>query len=156
MLYKPGAICDIVFTSSFALSTLYYLLGLLSCIDWFFPLALVLLGVLSFQIKLKILFVILFVHLKAQILIHLNSLHHPIRETEGLLLTVKSRLCLVDDAAIYHHLHASRLPMPRHATRSRLLQVMKLHRNLKSLTQSGTIYEFLVEEHVNLLQVYCL
>lgn len=33
MLYKPGAICDIVFTSSFALSTLYYLLGLLSCID---------------------------------------------------------------------------------------------------------------------------
>ena len=49
---------------------------------------------------------------------------------------------------IYHNLHVSCLPMMRHATRHSLQQVMKLHWNLKSLSQSGTIYEFLVEEHI--------
>ena len=44
--------------------------------------------------------------------------------------------------AIYHNLHVSCLPMLRHATRHRLKQVMKLHWNLKFLTQSGTSYEF--------------
>ena len=49
---------------------------------------------------------------------------------------------------IYHHLHASRLPMLWHTARHRFQQVMKLHRNLKSLSQSRTIYEFLVKGHV--------
>ena len=43
--------------------------------------------------------------------------------------------------------------MQRHTTRHLLQQVMKLHWNLESLTQSGTIYEFLVEKH-NLIFLY--
>ena len=46
---------------------------------------------------------------------------------------------------INHHLHVSRFSMLRHPARHCLQQMMKLHWNLESLSQSGTIYEFLVD-----------
>ena len=33
-------------------------------------------------------------------------------------------------------------------------QMMKLHRNLKSLTQGGMVYEFLVEEYGSFIFIY--
>ena len=49
--------------------------------------------------------------------------------------------------AIYDDLNIPCFSMLKHTAMCRFQQVMKLHRNLETLTQSRTIYEFLIEEH---------
>ena len=55
--------------------------------------------------------------------------------------------------AINQHLHAPSFPMLGH-TSKHFQQMMKLHRNLKSLTQGGMVYEFLVEEYGSFIFIY--
>ena len=66
-----------------------------------------------------------------------------------ILRTIKAlifQLCIIANS-IYYHLYVASFPMFRHAPRHCLKQLMKLHRNLETLTKCGTIYGFLVKEH---------